>query len=179
MSNKNVGETPRCHQKTLTVPAINLLTLSSRLVLLLCQCGEGSLNTFPLPAGITLSFVNKGHWKDTAEGFPSGFQSLTSQRSFCSTWLLHGRALVPSSQQLLPAPPSGAVLVGCLWRDNWWTAFPGHLRTDFHKFHHSNLSAVELATATLSPIRSGSRTCYSLTLSLLLITNPLLLQSPL
>lgn len=55
------------HQKTLKVPVINVLSLGSKFVLLLCNVEMDSLNTFPLPAGITLSFVNKGHWKDIVE----------------------------------------------------------------------------------------------------------------
>lgn len=68
------------HQKTLKVPVINVLSLGSKFVLLLCNVEMDSLNTFPLPAGITLSFVNKGHWKDIVEfSFPIPVLDLSAQ----------------------------------------------------------------------------------------------------
>lgn len=114
-----------CHQKALTVPVTNILSLGSKFVLLLCNVEMNSLNTFPMPAGITESFVNKGHWKDIVQfsfrvpvspASPEpGSSTLSGQSasSFPSSslrWCLSG---VPLARQLLvnslPWRPGGQI----------------------------------------------------------------------
>lgn len=128
-----------CHQKTLTVPIINILSLGPKFVFLLCKVEMASFNTFPLPAGITLSFVNKGHWKDFVEfsfqvpvldlsaqllqNLTSSGQSASNFASSSLNWCLDG---VPLTRQLL---------INSLPLVTW--------RTDFHKFHY-NFSAIEI-----------------------------------
>lgn len=71
----------RYHQKILLCHLlIYQRPLSSKFALLLCSSG-GSLSIFPLPGGIMLSFVNRGHWRYIAgqRCFPSWFQFSISQ----------------------------------------------------------------------------------------------------
>lgn len=163
----------------------------------------GSLSIFPLPADIMLSFANRGHLRDTAEGFflPSsslwpfrpaspapgssmaGHQQYLAASSSPSTSLRWCHGIVPLERQLMNSFP---------WQPR------GQISSKFHQC--SNFSAIEWNMATLSPTSSGSRgPCswafclsprsasyslyvlflYSLNSLCFSLANPLLRQSPL